>query len=123
MGAGTILHEVIAASKILADDYSITSDIWSLTSINELVRDGQEIDRWNKNESESIFELTIQSGFEVNSTNPRYLLSPPNYTLFTFFTLGQFFIGFCANVQWYVYFHCKHIFINTNTNTNVITIK
>ena len=47
MGAGTILHEVIAASKILADDYSITSDIWSLTSINELVRDGQEIDRWN----------------------------------------------------------------------------
>ena len=47
MGAGTILLEVIAASKILADDYSITSDIWSLTSINELVRDGQEIDRWN----------------------------------------------------------------------------
>ena len=47
MGAGTILHEVIAASKILADDYAITSDIWSLTSINELVRDGQEIDRWN----------------------------------------------------------------------------
>ena len=47
MGAGTILHEVIAASKILADYYSITSDIWSLTSINELVRDGQEIDRWN----------------------------------------------------------------------------
>ena len=47
MGAGTILHEVIAASKILADDYSLTSDIWSLTSINELVRDGQEIDRWN----------------------------------------------------------------------------
>ena len=47
MGAGTILHEVIAASKILAEDYSITSDIWSLTSINELVRDGQEIDRWN----------------------------------------------------------------------------
>ena len=47
MGAGTILHEVIAASKILADDYSITSDIWSLTSINELVRDGQDIDRWN----------------------------------------------------------------------------
>ena len=47
MGAGTILHEVISASKILAEDYSITSDIWSLTSINELVRDGQEIDRWN----------------------------------------------------------------------------
>ena len=55
----------------------------------------KEIDRWNKNESKPIFELTLQSGNEVNSTNPRYLLSPPNYTLFTFFTLGQYFIGFC----------------------------
>ena len=56
----------------------------------------KEIDRWNKNKSESIFELTIRSGNEVNSTNPRYLLSPPNYTLYTFFTLGEYFIGFCV---------------------------
>jgi pyruvate dehydrogenase E1 component len=47
MGAGTILNEVIAASKLLKDKYSIDSDIWSLTSVNELVRDGQEVDRWN----------------------------------------------------------------------------
>ena len=65
MGAGTILHEVIAASKILADDYSITSDIWSLTSINELVRDGQEIDRWNmlnpeKNKKRAYIERILE---------------------------------------------------------------
>jgi pyruvate dehydrogenase E1 component len=47
MGAGTILNEVIAASSILSDKYSIDSDIWSLTSVNELVRNGQEVDRWN----------------------------------------------------------------------------
>jgi pyruvate dehydrogenase E1 component len=47
MGAGTILKEVIAASSILSDKYSVDSDIWSLTSVNELVRNGQEVDRWN----------------------------------------------------------------------------
>jgi pyruvate dehydrogenase E1 component len=47
MGAGTILNEVIAASNILSDKYSVDSDIWSLTSVNELVRNGQEVDRWN----------------------------------------------------------------------------
>ena len=47
MGAGTILNEVIAASTILSDKYSVDSDIWSLTSVNELVRNGQEVDRWN----------------------------------------------------------------------------
>ena len=47
MGAGTILNEVIAASSILSDKYSVDSDIWSLTSVNELVRNGQEVDRWN----------------------------------------------------------------------------
>ena len=47
MGAGTILNEVIAAAAILKDSYDVNADIWSLTSINELVRNGQDVDRWN----------------------------------------------------------------------------
>ncbi len=47
MGAGTILNEVIEAAVILRKDFSIESDIWSLTSINQLVREGQSIARWN----------------------------------------------------------------------------
>jgi pyruvate dehydrogenase E1 component len=47
MGAGTILNEVLAAAVLLKEKFSIESDIWSLTSINELVREGQAIDRWN----------------------------------------------------------------------------
>ncbi|MDG2018946.1 MAG: pyruvate dehydrogenase (acetyl-transferring), homodimeric type [Porticoccaceae bacterium] len=47
MGAGTILNEVIAAAEILKDQFDVQSDIWSLTSVNELVREGQSIDRWN----------------------------------------------------------------------------
>jgi pyruvate dehydrogenase E1 component len=47
MGAGTILNEVIAAAEILKKDYDVEADIWSLTSVNELVREGQAVDRWN----------------------------------------------------------------------------
>jgi pyruvate dehydrogenase E1 component len=47
MGAGTILNEVIAAAGILKDQFDVESDIWSLTSVNELVREGQAVDRWN----------------------------------------------------------------------------
>ena len=47
LGSGTILREVIAASKILTKEYGIDSDIWSVTSFNELRRDGMEIERLN----------------------------------------------------------------------------
>jgi len=47
MGAGTIFNEVLAAAEILRQDYQVEADIWSLTSVNQLVREGQAIDRWN----------------------------------------------------------------------------
>ncbi|MDB3857810.1 pyruvate dehydrogenase (acetyl-transferring), homodimeric type [Pelagibacteraceae bacterium] len=45
LGSGTILREVIAASEILTKEYGIDSDIWSVTSFNELRRDGMETER------------------------------------------------------------------------------
>jgi pyruvate dehydrogenase E1 component len=47
MGAGTILNEVREAALILKETYSVESDIWSLTSVNEITREGQQVDRWN----------------------------------------------------------------------------
>jgi len=47
MGSGTILREVQAAAEILRKDYKIAVDVWSATSINELARDGLDVDRWN----------------------------------------------------------------------------
>jgi len=47
MGCGTILQEVRAAAEMLRKDFSVEADVWSLTSINELTRDGQRADRWN----------------------------------------------------------------------------
>ncbi|ODS22724.1 pyruvate dehydrogenase (acetyl-transferring), homodimeric type [Candidatus Endobugula sertula] len=47
MGAGTILREVEAAADILRKEYKIEADVWSMTSVNELARDGQEVNRYN----------------------------------------------------------------------------
>ena len=47
MGSGTILREVIAAAELLSADWSIASDIWSVTSFTELRRDGLSVDRFN----------------------------------------------------------------------------
>jgi pyruvate dehydrogenase E1 component len=47
LGSGTILREVIAAAKLLRDDFGIAADIWSVTSFTELRREGLEVERWN----------------------------------------------------------------------------
>ena len=47
LGCGAILREMIAAAEILSKEYSIDSDVWSVTSFNELRKDGMEIERKN----------------------------------------------------------------------------
>jgi pyruvate dehydrogenase E1 component len=47
LGAGTILREVEAAAAILESDYQVAADVWSLTSVNELQREGKAALRWN----------------------------------------------------------------------------
>jgi len=48
MGSGTILREVIGAGELLMNDFGISTDVWSVTSFNELRRDALEIERWNQ---------------------------------------------------------------------------
>jgi len=47
MGSGTILREVIAGAELLEQDFNIAADIWSVTSFNQLRRDGLDAQRWN----------------------------------------------------------------------------
>lgn len=47
LGSGTILNEVRKAALILKDEYGVSSDVFSVTSFNELTRDGQDCDRFN----------------------------------------------------------------------------
>lgn len=48
LGSGTILREAMAAADILADQFNISANIWSVTSFNELRRDGQDVERHNR---------------------------------------------------------------------------
>ena len=47
LGSGTILREIISAAEILSKEYGIDSDVWSVTSFNELRKNGMETERWN----------------------------------------------------------------------------
>ncbi len=46
LGSGAILNEVVAAQEIL-QKYGVAADVWSVTSYQELYRDGHACDRWN----------------------------------------------------------------------------
>jgi Pyruvate dehydrogenase complex, dehydrogenase (E1) component len=47
LGSGTILREVIAAAELLASDWGVAADVWSVPSFTELRRDGLDAERWN----------------------------------------------------------------------------
>jgi pyruvate dehydrogenase E1 component len=47
LGSGTILREVLAGAELLASDFGVSADVWSVTSFTELRRDGLEVERWN----------------------------------------------------------------------------
>ncbi len=47
LGSGAILRHVREAAKILANDYGVGSDVYSVTSFTELARDGQDCERYN----------------------------------------------------------------------------
>ncbi|MGO1298625.1 MAG: transketolase-like TK C-terminal-containing protein, partial [Vibrio sp.] len=47
MSSGTIMNEVRKAAQILSDDYGVASDVYSVTSFNEITREGQAVERHN----------------------------------------------------------------------------
>ncbi len=47
LGSGTILREAIAAAELLEQDFGVSADLWSVTSFNELARDGHDVERYN----------------------------------------------------------------------------
>jgi pyruvate dehydrogenase E1 component len=47
-GSGPILNEALRAQQILVEKYGVASDVWSVTSYNELRREASGIERWNR---------------------------------------------------------------------------
>jgi pyruvate dehydrogenase E1 component len=48
LGSGAILREVIAAGELLATQWQVASDVWSVTSFSELAREAREVERYNR---------------------------------------------------------------------------
>jgi pyruvate dehydrogenase E1 component len=48
LGSGAILREVIAAADLLAADWDVASDVYSVTSFAELAREARDVERWNR---------------------------------------------------------------------------
>jgi pyruvate dehydrogenase E1 component len=47
LSSGTIMIQVREAARILSEDYGIGSDVFSVTSFNEIAREGQDVERYN----------------------------------------------------------------------------
>ena len=47
-GSGPMLNEALKAQQILAERYQVATDVWSVTSYNQLRRNALETERWNR---------------------------------------------------------------------------
>jgi pyruvate dehydrogenase E1 component len=47
-GSGPMLRSALEAQQILAKDFKVAADVWSVTSYNELYRDALACERWNR---------------------------------------------------------------------------
>ena len=47
-GSGPILNEALKAQTILAEKYGVATDVWSVTSYQQLRREALETERWNR---------------------------------------------------------------------------
>src|SRR5258706_1655185 len=48
LGSGAILPEALKAAKMLEEQYGVAADVWSVTSYQELYREGHAVERWNR---------------------------------------------------------------------------
>ncbi len=48
VGSGSILQQVIEAQALLADRFGIAAEVYSATSFQQLRRDADAAERWNR---------------------------------------------------------------------------
>ncbi|QKF81917.1 pyruvate dehydrogenase (acetyl-transferring), homodimeric type [Halarcobacter ebronensis] len=78
LGSGSILEQVRVAAEVLANEYGIASELYSVTSYNELAREAQEVERYNLlhiNEEDKI--PYIQTA--LNSDDDTIIISATDY--------------------------------------------
>ncbi|MGH2419050.1 alpha-ketoglutarate dehydrogenase [Pseudomonas sp. C 49-2] len=58
LGSGTLVREAQAAARLLADDWQVTSDVFSVTSFSELAHDAREVERWNRLHPQAVARIS-----------------------------------------------------------------
>lgn len=48
LGSGTLVREAQAAAQLLAEDWQVEAEVFSVTSFSELARDAHDVERWNR---------------------------------------------------------------------------
>ena len=78
LGSGSILNETLKAQEILAKDYDVSADVWSVTSYKNIHYDALEADRWNRlNPDKELKKAYIQ---EVTEGEKGIFVSASDYT-------------------------------------------
>src|SRR5690606_32809168 len=49
LASGVAVPWALEAQKVLAEDYGVAAEVWSVTSWNELAREAEQAERWNFN--------------------------------------------------------------------------
>ena len=70
LGSGTILREVLAAADLLERDWSVSADVWSVTSFTELRRAALEAEQEHKARSATELKVPWVSQCLVPTTGP-----------------------------------------------------
>ncbi len=69
-GSGAILNEVVRAQEILAADFAVQADVWSITSYKQLLNDGLDCERWNMRHAEKERRVPYVSDCLRNASGP-----------------------------------------------------
>jgi pyruvate dehydrogenase E1 component len=48
LGSGSLMHNVLKAQEMLAEKFQVSSDVWSVTSYQQLRNEALSADRWNR---------------------------------------------------------------------------
>jgi len=46
--SGTLVREAQAAAQLLAEDWQVASEVFSVTRFSELAREARDVERWNR---------------------------------------------------------------------------
>ena len=86
LGSGALLNEAVSAAKLLADDFDVQTDVWSVTSYQQLHRDGLAVDRRRRLSAEEPEEQAYVAECLNHTTGPIIAVSDYQKALPTLIT-------------------------------------